>query len=88
MPLKAYVRPRLVILAPEASALDAARAIESNNIGPVVVQDQGQVVGIAEYGRRARHRAASAARAAGGAHRLAAAVAGARDGARGRAVAL
>lgn len=46
MPLKAYVRPRLVILGPEASALDAARAIESNNIGAVVVQDRGQVVGI------------------------------------------
>jgi CBS domain-containing protein/uncharacterized protein (DUF2267 family) len=46
MPLKAYVRPRLVILGPEASALDAARAIENNNIGAVVVQDRGQVVGI------------------------------------------
>src|SRR5690606_14072937 len=46
MPLKTYVRPRLVILGPEASALDAARAIESNNIGAVVVQDRGQVVGI------------------------------------------
>ena len=46
MPLKAYVRPRLVILPPEASALDAARAIERNNIGAVVVQDRGQVVGI------------------------------------------
>src|SRR5690606_27683582 len=46
MPLKAYVRPRLVILGPEASALDAARAIERNNIGAVVVQDRGQVVGI------------------------------------------
>jgi CBS domain-containing protein/uncharacterized protein (DUF2267 family) len=46
MPLKAYIRPRLVILGPDASALDAARAIENNNIGAVVVQDRGQVVGI------------------------------------------
>ncbi|HEU4620244.1 MAG TPA: DUF2267 domain-containing protein [Gammaproteobacteria bacterium] len=46
MPLKAYIRPRLVILGPEASALDAARAIENNNIGAVVVQDRGEVVGI------------------------------------------
>jgi CBS domain-containing protein/uncharacterized protein (DUF2267 family) len=46
MPLKAYVRPRLVILGPDASALDAARALENNNIGAVVVQGGGQVVGI------------------------------------------
>src|SRR5690606_14303049 len=46
MSLKAYVRPRLVILGPEASALEAARAIDSNNIGAVVVQDRGELVGI------------------------------------------
>ena len=46
MSLKAYVRPRLVILGPDASALEAARAIDSNNIGAVVVQDRGRVVGI------------------------------------------
>jgi len=46
MPLRAYVRPRLVILAPQASAIEAARAIEKNNIGAVVVQDAGRVVGI------------------------------------------
>lgn len=46
MSLKAYVRPRLVILGPEASALEAARAIDSNNIGAVVVQDRGRLVGI------------------------------------------
>lgn len=46
MPLKSYVRPRLVILGPDASALEAARALEKNNIGAVVVQDKGRVVGI------------------------------------------
>ncbi len=45
MPLRAYVRPRLVILAPQASAIEAARAIEKNNIGAVVVQDAGRVSG-------------------------------------------
>jgi uncharacterized protein (DUF2267 family) len=38
--------PRLVALSPITAALDAARAIENNNIGAVVVQDQGRVVGI------------------------------------------
>jgi uncharacterized protein (DUF2267 family)/predicted transcriptional regulator len=38
--------PRLVALSPSTPVLDAARAIESNNIGAVVVQDQGRVVGI------------------------------------------
>src|SRR5690606_24200781 len=46
MPLRTYIRPRLVILAPNASAIEAARAIEKNNIGAVVVQDSGRVVGI------------------------------------------
>lgn len=46
MPLKSYVRPRLVILGPDASALEAARALENNNIGAVVIQDKGRVVGI------------------------------------------
>lgn len=46
MPLRAYVRPRLVILGPNASALEAARALEKNKIGAVVVQDAGRVVGI------------------------------------------
>jgi uncharacterized protein (DUF2267 family) len=38
--------PRLVALSPSTAALDAARAIENNNIGAVVVQDDGRVVGI------------------------------------------
>ena len=46
MSLKWYRRPRLVVLNPKAPVLDAARAIESNNIGAVVVQDRGRLVGI------------------------------------------
>jgi CBS domain-containing protein/uncharacterized protein (DUF2267 family) len=47
MSLKWYQRPRLVVLNPGTPVLDAARAIESNNIGAVVVQDKGRAVGIA-----------------------------------------
>lgn len=46
MSLKWYVRPRLVALKSDTSAFDAARAIEQNNIGAIVVQDKGSVVGI------------------------------------------
>jgi CBS domain-containing protein/uncharacterized protein (DUF2267 family) len=46
MSLGLYVRPRLVVLGPRASAFEAARAIENNNIGAVVVQEKGEVVGI------------------------------------------
>jgi len=46
MSLKWYVRPRIVALKSDTSVLDAARAIEHNNIGAVVVQDKGSVVGI------------------------------------------
>lgn len=46
MSLKWYRRPRLVVLNPGSPVLDAARAIENNNIGGVVVQDKGRVVGI------------------------------------------
>jgi CBS domain-containing protein/uncharacterized protein (DUF2267 family) len=46
MSLKWYRKPRLVALNPGTSSLDAARAIESNNIGAVVVLDNGAVVGI------------------------------------------
>jgi uncharacterized protein (DUF2267 family) len=35
-----------VVLKPSTPVLDAARAIENNNIGAVVVQDQGRVVGV------------------------------------------
>ncbi|HEY8367773.1 MAG TPA: CBS domain-containing protein, partial [Thermodesulfobacteriota bacterium] len=44
--LKLYVRPRLVVLNPNTPVLGAARALENNNIGAVVVQREGQVVGI------------------------------------------
>lgn len=46
MSLRWYIRPRLVALKPSSSAMDAARAIEHNNVGAVVVQDRGRVVGI------------------------------------------
>jgi CBS domain-containing protein/uncharacterized protein (DUF2267 family) len=46
MSLKWYLRPRLVALNSGTPVLDAARAIENNNIGAVVVQDKGRVVGI------------------------------------------
>lgn len=46
MSLRWYRRPRLVVLKPDSPILDAARAIEQNRIGAVVVQDRGRVVGI------------------------------------------
>src|SRR5512145_1046050 len=46
MSLKWYQRPRLVALNTGTPVLDAARAIDCNNIGAVVVQDKGAVVGI------------------------------------------
>lgn len=46
MSLRWYQMPRLVVLSPSDPVLNAARAIETNNIGAVVVQDQGRVVGI------------------------------------------
>lgn len=46
MNLHWYRRPRMVILDSNAAAMDAARAIEQNRIGAVVVQDKGHIVGI------------------------------------------
>jgi CBS domain-containing protein/uncharacterized protein (DUF2267 family) len=46
MSLKWYRTPRLVVLNTTTPVLDAARAIENNSIGSVVVQDKGRVVGI------------------------------------------
>lgn len=46
MSLRWYRTPRLVVLSPTAPVRDAARAIESNKIGAVVLQEQGKVVGI------------------------------------------
>ena len=46
MSLRWYRRPRLVVLNPGNAILDAARAIEQNQIGAVVIQDKGRMVGI------------------------------------------
>lgn len=46
MSLRWYRRPRMVVLDQGAPVLDAARAIENNNIGAVVVQHRGRVTGI------------------------------------------
>ena len=46
MSLRTYRWPRLVVLNPRASAREAARAMENNAIGTVLVQDGGRVVGI------------------------------------------
>lgn len=46
MSLKWYRRPRLVALKPATLVLEAGRAIEHNNIGAVIVQAAGRVVGI------------------------------------------
>lgn len=46
MSLQWYKRPRMVILNPQDAVFEAARAIEQNKIGAVVVQDRGRVVGI------------------------------------------
>jgi CBS domain-containing protein/uncharacterized protein (DUF2267 family) len=46
MSLKWYLMPRMVALKSSTPVLEAARAIENNNIGAVVVQDDGRVVGM------------------------------------------
>lgn len=46
MSLRVYVRPRVVVLHSNATALEAGRAIENNNIGAVLVQDRGRLVGM------------------------------------------
>ncbi len=46
MSLYWYRRPRLVILNSKNSVLEAARAMENNSIGAIVVQDRGRIVGI------------------------------------------
>jgi len=46
MSLKWYVRPRLVALSPGTTVLEAARAMENNNIGAITVQSAGRVTGI------------------------------------------
>lgn len=46
MSLKWYRMPRMVVLKPSSYVLEAARAIEKNNIGAVIVQDDKRVVGL------------------------------------------
>lgn len=46
MSLRWYRRPRMVVLDRDAPVIEAARAIESNNIGAVVLQHKGTVAGI------------------------------------------
>ena len=46
MSLRSYRMPRIVALKSSTPVLEAARAIENNNIGAVIVQDNGCVVGM------------------------------------------
>lgn len=46
MSLRTYQWPRLVILKPSTTVFEAARALENNRVGAVVVQHQGRAIGI------------------------------------------
>jgi signal-transduction protein with cAMP-binding, CBS, and nucleotidyltransferase domain len=46
MTLEDYRRVRMVILSSGTSAYEAARAMESNHVGMVIVQDRGSIVGV------------------------------------------
>lgn len=46
MSLRWYRTPKLVVLDPTTPVRDAARAIEGNLVGAVVIQEQGRVIGI------------------------------------------
>jgi len=46
MTLKLYVTPRLVVLNPKTPVIEAARAMENNRIGAVMVGEKGRVLGI------------------------------------------
>ena len=46
MSLRWYRTPRMVVLDSNSSVLEAARAIEHNNIGAVIVQRDGRIVGL------------------------------------------
>lgn len=46
MSLRWYLRPRMVALDAGAPVLEGARALESNNIGAVMVQERGRIAGI------------------------------------------
>lgn len=44
--LRWYRRPRMVVLHPQAPVMEAARAMENNEIGAILVQHKGELVGI------------------------------------------
>jgi CBS domain-containing protein/uncharacterized protein (DUF2267 family) len=46
MSLRWYASQRFVVLKPNSPVIEAARAIEKNNVGAVLVQDEGRVAGI------------------------------------------
>lgn len=46
MSLRQYCDHRVLILSSDTSAYDAARALEANHVGSIIVQDSGQVRGI------------------------------------------
>lgn len=46
MSLYWYRRPRLVVLSSKSPVLEAARAMENNSIGAIMVEDRGRIVGI------------------------------------------
>jgi CBS domain-containing protein/uncharacterized protein (DUF2267 family) len=46
MSLRSYQWPRLVVLKPGTSVLEAARALEHNQVGAIVIQHEGRVAGI------------------------------------------
>ena len=46
MTLESYRRPRMVIRTPDTPVREAARAMDSNHIGCVVVQERGKIVGM------------------------------------------
>jgi CBS domain-containing protein/uncharacterized protein (DUF2267 family) len=46
MSLRWYARQPFVVLKPNSPVIEAARAIEKNNVGAVLVQDEGRVAGI------------------------------------------
>jgi uncharacterized protein (DUF2267 family)/predicted transcriptional regulator len=46
MSLRTYQWPRLVILKPNTTVLEAARALDNNQVGAVIVQHEGRVAGI------------------------------------------
>jgi len=46
MSLERYRRSRLIVQRPDVSAHEAARAMEANHVGAILVQDRGELVGV------------------------------------------